>query len=86
MNDGPMIDELGKNARRIFYRSLTNSGNLQKRWYSNGYYRYILGYMESLYLRKYLFIIGTKLSIQSQQQNLLYETSKIVREYNFVFR
>jgi len=63
MNDDPMIDEPDKNTRRIFYASLTNSGNLQIRWYSYGYYLYIFGYTESLYLEIYVFIIGTKLSI-----------------------
>ena len=48
MNDGPFVDEVAKNARRIFYPSLTNSGNLQNIGYSDGYYRYIVGYMESL--------------------------------------
>jgi hypothetical protein len=33
-----------------------------------------------------VFIIGTKLSIQSQYKNLLYKMSKIVGEYNFGFR
>jgi hypothetical protein len=63
MNDGPMIDEVAKNARRIFYASLTNSGNLPNRGYSHGYYAYIVGYIESIHLRFLLFIIGTKLSV-----------------------
>jgi hypothetical protein len=86
MNDGPFVDEAGKNARRIFYPSLTNSGNLQKRYYSDGYYTYIFGYIESLILRTHLFIIGTKLSIPSQLQKLLVTMSKMTAKYNFGFR
>jgi hypothetical protein len=86
MNDGPFVDEAGKNARRIFYPSLTNSGNLLNMWYSYGYSCYNLGYIESLYLRILVFIIGTKLSFQSQYKNLLCKISKIVGEYNFGFR
>jgi hypothetical protein len=81
-----MIDEAGKNARRIFYASLTNSGMRQTRWYSDGYYAYIHGYMESLKWQKSLFIIGTKLSILSQVENLLCKMSKIIPEYNYGFR
>jgi hypothetical protein len=33
-----------------------------------------------------VFIIGTKLSIPSQVENLLCKMSKIIREYNFGFR
>lgn len=81
-----MIDEPGKNARRIFYVSLTNSGTLKYSCYNCGYYTYIDGYsflLTSIFL---LFIIGTKLSIQSLIQNLLCKTSKIIRGYNFCFR
>jgi hypothetical protein len=86
MNDGPMIDELGKKARRIFYASLTNSGDLPNSVYSYGYYAYIVGYRESLKWQNSLFIIGTKLSISSQIKNLLGKMSKIIPEYNYGFR
>ena len=86
MNDGPFVDEADKNARRIFYPSLTNSGNLRNSDYSHGYRTYIFGYAELIYLQILLFIIGTKLSIQSQPQNLLCKMSKIISRYNFGFR
>ena len=86
MNDGSFVGEVGKNARRIFYDSLTNSGNLPNTWYSCGYLIYNYGYIDSLIQIFLLFIIGTKLSIKSHTKNLLYKSSKMFFEYNFGFR
>jgi hypothetical protein len=86
MNDDPIVDATDKNARRIFYDSLTNLGTTKKIGYSYRYSIYIYRYIESLFSRFFLFIIGTKLSHPSLLQKLLCEKSKKISEYNFGFR